>query len=128
MSTRFSSQGVPIDWVEASAYKVPTDRPESDGTFAWDHTTLVLVEVSAGGRRGLGYTYGAAGAAWIVRDSLADAVRGTDAFAVAAAHAAMVRAVRNIGAPGVAVSKTSVGIEGRISGASAASVAGRLPS
>jgi hypothetical protein len=35
---------------------VPTDFPESDGTFAWEKTTLVLVEVSAGGRRGLGFT------------------------------------------------------------------------
>lgn len=94
--------GAPIEEVEVSVYRVPTDRPESDGTFSWESTTLVLVEVSAGGRRGLGYTYGAAAAAGIVRDPLADAVRGADALAVPQAHAAMVHAVRNIGAPGVA--------------------------
>ena len=29
------------------AYTIPTDAPESDGTFAWDSTTLVLVEAHA---------------------------------------------------------------------------------
>ena len=27
---------------------VPTDAPESDGTFAWNPTTLVVVEATAG--------------------------------------------------------------------------------
>jgi len=31
------------------AYTIPTDFPESDGTFVWDSTTLVLVEATAGG-------------------------------------------------------------------------------
>jgi hypothetical protein len=35
-----------IGSVESSAYMIPTDAPEADGTFAWDSTTLVLVEVS----------------------------------------------------------------------------------
>ena len=43
--------------VEASAYTVPTDRPESDGTFEWTSTTMVLAEVSACGASGLGYSY-----------------------------------------------------------------------
>ena len=33
-----------------AGYTVPTDQPEADGTLAWDSTTLVLVEVRAGGR------------------------------------------------------------------------------
>ena len=45
----------------ASAYVVPTDSPESDGTLEWDSTTLVLVESEGGGRQGLGYTYAAPG-------------------------------------------------------------------
>ncbi len=38
-----------------SAYRIPTDRPESDGTARWESTTLVLVEIEAGGvtRHGL---------------------------------------------------------------------------
>ena len=39
---------VPISGVEASAYTVPTDGPESDGTLEWDSTTLVVVTVQAG--------------------------------------------------------------------------------
>ena len=36
--------------LKVSAYKIPTDIPESDGTIEWDSTTLVLVEVNAGGK------------------------------------------------------------------------------
>jgi len=39
------------------AYKVPTATPESDGTLQWDSTTLVYVEVRAGGETGIGFTY-----------------------------------------------------------------------
>ncbi len=49
--------GTPIENVTASAYRIPTGFPESDGTLAWDATTLVLVEVEAGGRKGIGFTY-----------------------------------------------------------------------
>ena len=65
-----------------SAYKVPTDAPESDGTYAWDHTTLVVVEASAGGRTGLGYSYADTATAALIRDLLAAIVRGRDAMAV----------------------------------------------
>ena len=40
---------VPIERVEVSAFTIPTDFPESDGTITWDSTTLVLVEAAAGG-------------------------------------------------------------------------------
>ena len=36
--------------LEATAYTVPCDAPESDGTFAWDSTTIVVVEAAHGGR------------------------------------------------------------------------------
>jgi len=36
--------------VTVAAYTIPTDAPEADGTFAWTSTTLVLVEVGAGGK------------------------------------------------------------------------------
>ena len=52
----------PIQRLEVSAYTVPTDVPESDGTYTWDSTTLVLVEVTAGNVQGLGYTYADMGA------------------------------------------------------------------
>ncbi len=93
---------VPIERVEVSAFTIPTDFPEADGTFAWDSTTLVLVEASAGGERGLGYTYAATAAARLIQDLLAGVVRGRDALAVPGSWAAMAHAVRNIGLPGIA--------------------------
>jgi hypothetical protein len=43
---------VPIERLEVAAYTVPTDRPESDGTLEWESTTIVVVDVSAGGAAG----------------------------------------------------------------------------
>lgn len=92
----------PISALRVSAFRVPTDRPESDGTLSWDHTTLVTVEIEAGGERGLGYTYASAAAARLIEDALAGAVLGGDPAAVAGLSETMVRAVRNLGRPGVA--------------------------
>jgi len=35
------------------AYTIPADFPESDGTFEWDCTTLIVVEAHGGGESGL---------------------------------------------------------------------------
>ena len=47
----------PVEAVQVRAFTVPTDEPEADGTLAWDSTTLVLVEATAGGVTGVGWTY-----------------------------------------------------------------------
>jgi L-alanine-DL-glutamate epimerase-like enolase superfamily enzyme len=86
-----------IERVSVSAYEIPTDAPESDGTLEWDSTTLVLVEVVAGGERGLGFTYSDAAAAKLIEGKLAGAVMGIDALSPQAAWAAMQRQVRNLG-------------------------------
>lgn len=88
--------------VDISAFTVPTDAPEADGTIEWDSTTLVLAEVSAGGVTGLGYSYAAPAAAVYARDKLAAVLGGRDAMDIPGAHAAMLRAVRNDGRPGIA--------------------------
>jgi L-alanine-DL-glutamate epimerase-like enolase superfamily enzyme len=90
-----------IEGLVATPFVIPTDRPESDGTLEWDSTTIVVVEVSAGGQRGLGYTYGHEAIAAVVRSTLAGAVEGTDALAPPRAWAAMQREVRNIGRQGL---------------------------
>ena len=99
-------RGVTVDArvreLRASAYTVPTDAPESDGTFEWDATTLVVVELSAGDATGLGYTYADTSTAAFVRDRLAPVVCGLDATSIPAAWRAMVRSIRNLGRPGVA--------------------------
>ncbi len=93
---------VPVTSVRASAYTVPTQSPESDGTITWDSTTLVLVEVEGGGETGLGYTYAASAAARLVSDTLAEVVVGRDALDTRGTWQAMVWSVRNIGRPGIA--------------------------
>lgn len=86
--------------VTASAYSVPTESPEGDGTLAWDSTTVVVVRAVAGEAVGLGWTYGSAACAQVVADKLAQAVCGRPALDVAGSFEAMVRAVRNDGRPG----------------------------
>ncbi|HEY3584827.1 MAG TPA: mandelate racemase, partial [Casimicrobiaceae bacterium] len=94
--------GVPIERIRASAYTIPTDAPESDGTLEWQATTLVLVEATAGGKTGLGYSYANRATAVLVHDTLSDVVKGRDAFDIAGAWTAMVAAIRNLGRPGIA--------------------------
>jgi L-alanine-DL-glutamate epimerase-like enolase superfamily enzyme len=91
----------PIDTVTSRVYTVPTDQPEADGTLAWDATTAVVVEVRAGGISGLGWTYASAASRPIIDDLLAPAVMGRSVTAVAGAHEAMVRSIRNLGRQGV---------------------------
>ncbi len=93
-----------IDRVQVSAYRVPTDFPESDGTFEWDATTLVLVELSGGDKEGMGYSYTSATAAELIRRELAHLVVGARAMEIGRLWNAMRRTVRNIGAPGIASS------------------------
>jgi L-alanine-DL-glutamate epimerase-like enolase superfamily enzyme len=92
---------VPIESVEATAYTIPTEQPEADGTLEWDSTTLLIVEARAGGRTGIGYSYTNPAAAQVVNGKLAGVVKGADAFGVGAAWARMWDAVRNFGQTGV---------------------------
>ena len=80
-----------------SAFKVPTDAPESDGTFEWDATTLVVVEADGG----LGWTYAPAAAGVLAGELLAPAVDDPDD--IPACWAAMLAAVRNAGPWGLAM-------------------------
>jgi len=100
-------QGAPIESVETVCYRFPTEQPEEDGTFRWQATTVVAVTLTAGGRTGLGWTYSAAAAAGLIDELLAGAVRGRNAFDVAAGWSAMHRAVRNIGNRGLAMQAIS---------------------
>jgi L-alanine-DL-glutamate epimerase-like enolase superfamily enzyme len=92
---------VAIERIHVSAYKIPTDQPEADGTIAWDSTTLVLVEVEGGGHTGVGYTYADEATAHLIHGKLAEKVRGRDALNVPGAWGAMVHAIRNLGRPGI---------------------------
>ena len=97
----------PVTELRASVFTVPTDAHESDGTLEWDETTLVLVEVEAGGETGIGWTYGAAAAARVVEDELAAVVSGLSALDVRGAQLAMRRRLRNAGYPGIGAAAVS---------------------
>lgn len=112
-----------VKHLDVSVYKIPTDRPEGDGTFAWDATTMVLVAATAeDGQRGLGYSYTAGAAATLVHELLADAVIGCPVDDVPAAWERMIRAVRNVGRQGVAATAISAvdlalwDLKGRVAG------------
>ncbi|HJQ29299.1 MAG TPA: mandelate racemase, partial [Rubrobacter sp.] len=92
---------VSIEKIKVSAYTVPTNSPESDGTLEWDSTTMVLVEAAGGDEHGLGYTYGDVSVGTFIESKLADVVEGADAMSPPAAWAAMQSAIRNAGRPGV---------------------------
>jgi L-alanine-DL-glutamate epimerase-like enolase superfamily enzyme len=91
-----------IDALDIHVCTIPTDRPESDGTLAWDSTTIVIVEAEGGGGRGVGYTYGSAAIGTLVAGTLRDLVVGRSALDPPAAWLAMQRAVRNDGRVGLA--------------------------
>lgn len=92
----------PIESVHASAYRIPTEEPEeSDGTLKWTSTTLVLVEVHAGGQAGIGYTYGNAAIVKIIDGMLTDVLQKRDAMQTAARYADMVAKIRNNGREGM---------------------------
>jgi L-alanine-DL-glutamate epimerase-like enolase superfamily enzyme len=94
---------IPVGRVGVSAYRIPTDRrPETDGTESWHATTLVLVEITAGGVTGFGWTYASEAAAIFVRDELAPVVAGSDVFATRSTWARMNGSVRNDGRSGLA--------------------------
>jgi L-alanine-DL-glutamate epimerase-like enolase superfamily enzyme len=97
------SERTRIREIKARAYKIPTDKPEADGTFAWDSTTLIVVHASGGGKTGLGYTYTDACITSLITGKLQQALSGAQADAMdpPAAWLTMQNAVRNMGHPGL---------------------------
>jgi L-alanine-DL-glutamate epimerase-like enolase superfamily enzyme len=93
--------GSPVETLDVFACEIPTEQPESDGTFAWDSTTMIVVEVSAGGASGVGYTYGDRAIVTLIRSRLAETVLGQDCFDVPALWSGMGAAIRNAGRPGM---------------------------
>jgi len=93
--------------VRARAYTIPTDTPEADGTFAWDSTTLIVVEAEGGGSTGLGYTYSSSAITGLIAGKLAEVVSGGDAMDPPRAWRAMQHAVRNMGRDGLAATAIS---------------------
>ncbi|MGC2612783.1 MAG: enolase C-terminal domain-like protein [Terracidiphilus sp.] len=88
-------------------YTIPTDAPEADGTFSWDSTSMVLVQLECGSTRALGYTYADAGTAAAAKKLLNEIVLGSDPFCHAATLQKMLRSIRNLGETGIAMMAVS---------------------
>jgi L-alanine-DL-glutamate epimerase-like enolase superfamily enzyme len=91
-----------VDRLQVGVYTVPTEEPESDGTFTWTQTTVVVAQPQAGGETGLGFTYATRACATLIQDVLAEVVIGADPMDVPGVWADMVGAIRNLGRPGIA--------------------------
>jgi L-alanine-DL-glutamate epimerase-like enolase superfamily enzyme len=81
---------------------IPTDAPESDGTFEWNETTIVIVRIESGGAAGLGFTYADPVAADLVARELAPVVASAASASPGALQSALIRHCRNLGMSGIA--------------------------
>lgn len=91
-----------IEDLRLHCLRIRTDAPEADGSFGWDATEMLVVELAAGGATGLGYTYTQAhAAAALVRETLAPLVLGQPVRTRGALWQRMNDALRNIGRPGL---------------------------
>jgi L-alanine-DL-glutamate epimerase-like enolase superfamily enzyme len=95
------SSTVPVETLQVSIFTVATDCPESDGTLEWNSTTLVLVEASAAGHTGMGYTYADHATATLIEHTLKEIIIGADSMSPPAVYQRMWRRIRNFGRPGI---------------------------
>lgn len=98
---------ISIQQLKTSAYKIPTDAPEADGTLSWDSTTLVIVQVTAGDEVGIGYTYAHEACAFYIDKKLKDLVIGKNVFDISAITNSLSKNIRNSGTVGIAMMAVS---------------------
>ena len=88
--------------IDVSAYKVPTDAPESDGTLPGTRRRSSSSRRRPAARPASATPMPTRRPRALIRDMLAEVVTGRDAMAVPGAWSAMVAAIRNLGRPGIA--------------------------
>jgi L-alanine-DL-glutamate epimerase-like enolase superfamily enzyme len=91
-----------ITSLKVSAYTVPTDFPESDGTLEWTSTTMVLLELEGSGTTGIGYTYADESVAVLIEKRLKNLVIGRDPLENEKIINDLLTAIRNDGHCGLA--------------------------
>jgi len=101
------SSSVEITSGVISAFRIPTDKPEADGTADWDSTVVVLVELTAGDTTGLGFSYASESASHVAKELADKVILHKDPFDIPALHSAMDRLSRNWGRPGLVSSAIS---------------------
>jgi len=102
-----SSESILIKNLKVSAYKIPTATPEADGTTEWNSTTLVLVEIIAADKTGMGYTYANEATAIVIDQVLKKIIADANALDISSLNAKMIAAIRNDGQVGIAMMAVS---------------------
>jgi L-alanine-DL-glutamate epimerase-like enolase superfamily enzyme len=92
---------IPITKCKALALTIPTEAAESDGTLEWNSTTMVLVQLCADGKWGLGYTYCQQSAVPLIESLLQQHVAGQNLLELPRLWGNLTRAVRNNGRQGI---------------------------
>ena len=94
-------ENIKIQNAEVSAYTIPTQTPEADGTLEWNSTTLVLVEVAAADKTGIGYTYANSVAAHFIHHTLKEHIVNQNVLNVSAITNSLIHHTRNNGNTGL---------------------------
>jgi L-alanine-DL-glutamate epimerase-like enolase superfamily enzyme len=92
---------IAINKLDVSAYTIPTDLPEADGTLDWNETTLVLVQATGANETGIGYTYADTATARLIEDKLRQLVEGADVANISSLWRRMMIHTRNLGHSGI---------------------------
>src|SRR5665647_1232205 len=91
-----------IDAVTVKAFEFPTTHPERDGTLVWKSTKLVTVEVTAGNKLGLGYTYADQATGEFIAEHALALIKGSETSDHLQIVEKIKRQCRNLGNSGVA--------------------------
>jgi L-alanine-DL-glutamate epimerase-like enolase superfamily enzyme len=102
MTATATRVGAAIDQLDVAAYTIRPTSWRPTGRSRGTPRRSVVVHARAGGERGLGYTYADVSTAKLIECNLGGVVQGLEALDPPAAWAAMVRAIRNLGRPGIA--------------------------
>jgi L-alanine-DL-glutamate epimerase-like enolase superfamily enzyme len=95
------NEDITIKRLDVWAYKIPTDAPEADGTATWNSTTLILVQLQAGGKTSIGYSYANQATAFFIDKTLKHLVLGKNAFDIPGINLFLTQQIRNSGTCGI---------------------------
>jgi len=98
---------LPISSVTARGYRVPTEARETDGTLGWAATGVVLVQITADGHQGLGYSYTDPLMAHWIMQTAKPLLLDADAWAIEGLFERLQVQVRNVGRSGLVAAALS---------------------
>ena len=93
---------ISVGKVDVSAYTIPTEVPEGDGTLRWDSTTLIVCEIHAADEVGFGYSYGNQATAFVADYLAGRCLLHRSPLDIPGLHKSMLQQVRNDGSRGIA--------------------------